>query len=164
MFTKIRSFLSSLFGRHEEVSTEPIAKLEPLVEPARCPCGNDLVFGYFKIKVRGAEFEMGSDQLCPLCVQKDCEEHGTTCAECGKPILPGELVGMAPMNPPYPFEFTHLSQECSPGLFTVCGRWGKGRLITLHELNPEKFPSGTISPIHAAFSGGGPVFVSSEEI
>jgi hypothetical protein len=160
MFQWLRSFFSARIppAPPDEGPTEP------KIESNRCPCGNKLIFDDFTITVRGVEFMMGSNKLCPACVQKDCEDNGTTCAICGGPIVPGMQVGVAPNSSPHDFSFTHMRQGCSPGVFTICGRWGRGRLITLHELNPEKFPEGTITPAHAALVGRRKISVSSRDI
>lgn len=105
------------------------------------------------IVVRGQKIECGpSAEICPQCTEAWLEKASTTCAKCGGPIVPGAAVGQAWIGAKYPY--THLTFDCCDTGAYYCGVWGSGRLITLHELDPEKYPPGTGSVLsHAAKTG-----------
>lgn len=77
----------------------------------------------------------------------------TYCAACGRPIFPGMPVGQAWEEAQFPY--THLTFECCDAGALYCGRWGEGRLITLHELDPKKYPPDTTSLADHALKTGG---------
>lgn len=79
--------------------------------------------------------------LCTACMQAWLERHSTRCASCGGPICPGMPVGQAWVGAPHPH--THMTFACTESGGLWCGRWGKGRLISLHEIDPGKYAPGT---------------------
>jgi hypothetical protein len=114
-------------------------------------------FGPFKINVHGTECEIRRSPWIFEKTEKYLNEACTVCASCNKPIFPGMPVGKAWIDAPHPF--THLSMDCCDTGSLYCGMWGDGRLITLHELHPEKYPAGISTVMSAAFaSSGKPVY------
>ena len=84
--------------------------------------------------------------------------YATTCASCKQPIYPGTPVGQAWMGAPHPF--THLTFECCESGGLYCGVWGGGRLKTLHEIHPEKYPEGTANVTQHILTSGRTVVVN----
>lgn len=109
----------------------------------------------FKVVVLGVECELEKSPMCPSCTEQYLNKFSTLCASCGRPIFPGTPVGQAWHGAPHPF--THLAFGCCDSGGLYCGQWGEGRLLTLHELNPEKYPAGTSSVVGHAFNTGGMV-------
>jgi len=79
------------------------------------------------------------NRLCAECTEAYIDFYKSTCAECGRPILPSEPVADAWVGAPH--KYTHLSCTTDPDLY--CGLWGKGEFISLHRLEPSHFPPGT---------------------
>ena len=97
------------------------------------------------VTVLGIKCELERSPMCPACTEQYFNKFSILCASCHQPIFPGTPVGVAWVGAPHPF--THLTFDCceSGGLF--CGRWGEGRLLTLHEIDPEHFPADTASAV-----------------
>ena len=118
------------------------------------PCGHDRVGDADRPpKVFGIDVFVRHEKLCSRCLEAYLNTYATRCAACGDPILPGEPVGQAWVGAPHPH--THLTFDCSETGGLYCGRWGQGRLITLHEIAPEKYPEGTTTVMSHAFRSGG---------
>jgi len=112
----------------------------------------------FTMKVKGVEGVLENFTMCPSCAKEYFEKHSTSCASCKDPIVPSEAVGRAPIGAEHPF--THLTFECCPSGGLYCGVWGESRLVTLHELKPDKYPEETCSAIGHALKSGEPVIES----
>lgn len=110
-----------------------------------------------KVTVLGVECEFPRSPMCPSCTGEYLNKFSTLCASCERPILPGTPVGQAWNGAPHPC--THLAFECCDSGGLYCGRWGEGRLITLHELNPDKYPEGTTTVLAHTFNTGGVVII-----
>lgn len=108
-----------------------------------------------KVTVLGVECEFWESPMCPTCTEQYLNKFSTLCASCKRPIFPETPVGQAWHGAPHPF--THLTFRCCDTGALYCGRWDEGRLIMLHELNPEKYPAGTSSVLGRAFKTGGMV-------
>ncbi len=106
----------------------------------------------FKVLVFGAEIMLDKAPMCEACAGEYLNRYATLCGSCEKVIFPGEPVGQAYIGAPYPL--THLTMECCPSGALYCGKWGEGRLITLHELDPEQFPEGAASAMSHVMSTG----------
>ena len=102
-------------------------------------CAHDKTKRNIKVKVLGIECEFEKLPMCPTCTEQYLNKFSTFCASCKWPIFPGRPVGQAWHGAPYPF--THLTFRCCDTGGLYCGQWGEGRLISLHELNPEKYPA-----------------------
>lgn len=121
------------------------------------PCGHDRPKGDATVKVFGREVGITDKvPLCPPCFETWLNKYATRCASCEEPILPGMPVGQGWIGAKHPY--THMNMECcaSGGLF--CGMWGQGKLITLHELDPEKYPPGSGNAMDAVMKSGKPIF------
>lgn len=105
-----------------------------------------------KVTVLGVECEFKGSPMCPPCTEQYLNRFSVLCASCKRPIFPGEPVGQAWHDAPHPF--THLTLGCCDSGGFYCGRWGEGRLLTLHELNPEQYPEGTPSVVAHVFNTG----------
>ncbi len=116
------------------------------------PCGHDRRGEPATVAVRGTVVAARHERLCAACLSAWLERYSTTCASCGGPILPGEPVGQAWVGARHPH--THLTTDCCETGGLYCGRWGQGRLVTLHELEPEAYPAGTPSVVAGIFAGG----------
>lgn len=108
-----------------------------------------------KVTVLGVECEFPRSPMCPSCTGEYLNKFCTLCASCERPIFPGMPVGQAWTGAPHPC--THLGFDCCESGGLYCGRWGEGRLITLHELNPDKYPDGTATVLAHTFNTGGMV-------
>ncbi len=107
-----------------------------------CPHGK--TEGTLEIIILGVKCNLiTGSPMCPVCTEQYLNKFSTLCAACGRPIFPGDPVGLAWDGAPHPF--THLYYHCCDSGGLYCGVWGEGRLITLHELKPEKYPPGTAS-------------------
>ena len=113
------------------------------------------------ISVRGTEVGVlrPGSPICAECMSAWLDRHGTTCATCDGPICPGMPVGQAWNGAPHPH--THMNFECTESGGLWCGRWGKGRLITLHEIDPATYGPGTASAMAHVLKTGKP---SSDDI
>ena len=107
------------------------------------------------VVVLGVECEFEESPMCPVCAEQYLNKFSTLCASCERPIFPGTPVGQAWEGAPHPY--THLRPGCCETGALYCGKWDDGRLITLHELNPEKYPAGTPTVVGHAFNTGGTV-------
>ncbi len=104
----------------------------------------------FKVTVLGVECQLEKSLMCPVCTERYLNEFSTLCASCERPIFPGTPVGKAGWEgATHPF--IHLTKGCCDTMALYCGRWGGGNLITLHELDPEKYLAGTSSVAEHAF-------------
>ncbi len=93
--------------------------------------------------------------LCTACLQAWLERHSTRCASCDGPICPGMPVAQAWIGAPHPY--THMNFICTETAGLWCGRWGRGRLITLHETEPGTYASGTANAMaHELKAAGTP--------
>ena len=113
-------------------------------------CPNSIVKDKFKVMVKGHKIEIEDSLLCFSCAEKHLNKYSTFCASCEKPIIPGTKVAEAWIGAKY--AFTHLTFNCCLAGALYCGEWGEGRIITLHELNPDKYPPGTSSAIAHAIN------------
>mgnify|MGYP001560526627 FL=1 len=118
------------------------------------PCGHEKPSGPSTVEVHGVKIGVEVAEICPACIEKYLNRYSTRCASCNGPILPGMPVGQAWKGAPYPH--THMAFDCTESGGLYCGRWGKGRLITLHELKPDEFPPGTPSVMAHVFKTGKP--------
>jgi hypothetical protein len=129
----------------------------PGAEPdfSEFPCPHERSKRPIMVRVRGCDIACPEPPLCAECLTAYLEKYSQTCASCSGPILPGMPVGQAWGGAKHPF--THLMDGCCESGGLYCGRWGQGRLVTLHELNPEKYPPGTVTVMAHAFKTGGMV-------
>jgi hypothetical protein len=136
---------------------EPPAEKAERFDFSEFPCGHDWVRGEVTVIVRGLEVGL-TDKIpvCPDCFRSWLEKYATGCASCDNPILPGMPVGQGWVGAKHPY--THLTMGCCDSGGLYCGMWGQGRLITLHELDPEKFPKGSSNAMDAVMKSGKPVF------
>jgi hypothetical protein len=116
-------------------------------------CDHKRVRGDFTITVLGVEcrFKKGLP-TCATCSVEYLNKHSTICASCSEPIFPGNAVGVAWRGADHPY--THLTFECCDTGALYCGYWGEGELITLHQLDPKKYPEGTSSVVSHAMNTG----------
>jgi hypothetical protein len=77
---------------------------------------------------------------CSECVSAFLLEHGIACAACKKLLFPGDDVAIAEAGSAVQTAYEHLRLGCCDDVSRYCGVWGKGRLISLHELYPGAFP------------------------
>lgn len=144
--------------RYAAVSREepPIEKPERF-DFGEFPCGHDWPKGDAIVKVYGHEVGV-TDKIpvCPACFEAWLTKYATRCASCEYPILPGMPVGQGWVGAKHPY--THLTMGCCDSGGLYCGMWGQGRLITLHELDPEKFPKGATNAMDAVLKTGKPIF------
>lgn len=106
----------------------------------------------FKVTVQGVKCELSEATLCKACAEPYLNKACTLCASCGRPIFPGEPVGVAWDGATHPY--THLTFKCCASGGLYCGRWGEGRLVSLHDIDPERYPTGTGSIVGMVFSTG----------
>ena len=98
----------------------------------------------FEVTVLGTKCKLEKSLMCPICTERHLNTFSTLCASCERPIFPGTHVGMAVQDgTAYPY--VHLTRKCCGTTALYCGQWGGGNLITLHELDPEKYLVGTPS-------------------
>lgn len=107
-------------------------------------CSHEPHRGYARVNVHGHEVDVrppDGSGICLTCFQKWLDRHATTCAVCGEPILPGSSVAeRSPFDDP---PFVHMRPMCCRYPSKYCGKWGAGRLISLHEMHPDHIPPGT---------------------
>lgn len=105
----------------------------------RLVCNHTPLNEWAIIGIFGQVCEVEKSSMCFSCTEKYFNTFSTICAACGIYITPNSLVAQAWDGSKYPF--THLDSGCCDNLVNLfCGKWGEGRLITLHEINPEDFP------------------------
>jgi hypothetical protein len=108
-----------------------------LGEKRQCGHGRFIKSSVHKVTVLGIECSVASSDCSKLCAEEYLNKFSTLCAECEEPILPGDPVGQAWEDASHPY--THMRCAQSAALF--CGKWGEGRLISLHEMNPARYPA-----------------------
>jgi hypothetical protein len=123
------------------------------------PCGHDKPDGPSIVEVYGVKIAVEAAPVCPDCVEEYLNRYSTRCASCRQPILPGMPVGQAWKGSPFPH--THMTFECTESGGLYCGRWGQGRLVTLHELDPAQFPPGTPNVMTHVYRSGKPTVIKS---
>jgi hypothetical protein len=141
---------------------QPVHQNSQLVSPFKFVCEHGTVKGGFQVVVFGIEFELEESPLCPKCAEEYLNKFSTLCASCGLPIFPGTPVAQAWIDAPHPY--IHLSFSCGYCGGLYCGQWGEGCLITLHELNPKKYPFGTSSVAGYIFNTNGAVGMITENV
>ena len=144
-----RGWLAKQYGYQSTRQDDGASPTEKLV------CAHGKTKHNIKVWVLGVECEFEKSPMCPTCTEQYLNKFSTLCASCKRPIFPGTPVGQAWHGAPHPF--THLTFQCCDTGGLYCGRWGEGHLVSLHELNPEKYPAGTPSVVGHAFSTGGVV-------
>jgi hypothetical protein len=92
------------------------------------------------VKGEKIKYDLGA-KICPRCAEDWLSQASTVCAKCNGIIVPGMPVGQAWIGAKHPY--THFISDCCEVGALYCGLWGAGRLVTLHELNPERYPTGT---------------------
>lgn len=108
------------------------------------------------VAVFGVTCDFVNAPMCAACTEPYLNEMSTRCAVCKKPIFPGSPVGAAWEGAFHPF--THLTFDCCESAGLYCGRWGEGRFISLHELDPEKYPEGTSTVVDHVLKTGEAAF------
>ncbi|HTK04824.1 MAG TPA: hypothetical protein VL500_04520 [Candidatus Eisenbacteria bacterium] len=121
------------------------------------PCGHEKPDGPSIVEVYGVKIAVEAATVCPDCIEEYLNRYSTRCASCRQPILPGMPVGQAWKGSPFPH--THMTMECTESGGLYCGRWGQGRLVTLHELEPDKFPPGTPNVVAHVYKTGKPTSI-----
>jgi hypothetical protein len=144
-----RGWLAKQYGYQSTRQEDDTSQTEKFV------CAHGKTKHNFKVMVLGIECEFKKSPMCPPCTEQYLNKVSTLCASCKRPIFPGTPVGQVWHGAPH--SFTHLTFECCDTGGLYCGQWGEGRLLTLHELNPEKYPAGTSSVIDHAVNTRGMV-------
>lgn len=108
-----------------------------------------------EVTVLGVVCNIPEPPMCASCAERYLNQACTLCASCGNPIFPGNPVGQAWQGAPHPY--THLTFDCCATGALYCGRWGEGKLITLHELEPDKYPDGSSSVMNVVLETGKPI-------
>jgi hypothetical protein len=121
-------------------------------------CTHGAVTTLTTIKVLGHDLEFAEMPMCVACSTDYLNKVSTLCGVCEEPIIPGMRVGIAHDGAKHPY--THLNMGCCVSGALFCGAWGEGRLVSLHELNPEQFPDDTSCVAEHALKTGGPVVVN----
>lgn len=107
-------------------------------------CDHPPESGWVEVTVLGHKMWMDLPSelaVCRGCFEKWLNRHATTCAACGEPILTGRSVAeRSPFDDP---PFVHMRPMCCRYPSKFCGKWGQGRLISLHEMYPDQIPPGT---------------------
>jgi hypothetical protein len=126
------SFLKKIFGKKPTLVVN---------------CAHPKTTQKFDVVIFGKKIEgFKSDHYCPECLQKHLNAVSTVCAKCREPIIPGTRVARAWSGAPYPY--TCLGWDCCESGALYVGIWGEGKLITLHDLDPKKYPiPGEMSPM-----------------
>ncbi len=141
------SFLRRLFRRNKVAETAS-AQTQDLASRLHCEHGPENK--PFELIILGSVQQFYKSPLCIACTRAYMDKYATYCAYCDKPILPGMKVGITGEGDKYPF--AHLN--CCDSLAFFCGEWGEGRLVTLHELAPDKYPEGTGSVLFHTLDTG----------
>lgn len=145
------SFFRRLFGKRREIEEVLSAK----ENASKRACNHGGPRRNLKMTILDVECEIEKSGMCGACTETYLNTVCTLCASCGRPIFPGDPVGQAWVDAPHPH--THLTFDCCDTGGLYCGQWGEGRLITLHELDPKKYPAGASSMMDAAMQTGKPV-------
>jgi len=136
-------WLRRIFGK-----TTPIV---PAAPGGVKECPHEKEPGSFDVVVQGKVVSLSRSPMCKECTQAHLNAMSTTCATCGEPICPGMAVAKSWVGAKHPH--THMYFDCTDSGIMYCGIWGDGRLITLSELEPDKYPAGDISIVDALLSG-----------
>jgi hypothetical protein len=113
-----------------------------LAEPVACP--HEKATKSFEIIVLGSKFSIEPPAPhCPECAEKYLNETSTLCGQCQEPIVPGTPVAQNATDTAKKNPYTHMYRSCCPSGGLFCGLWGNGRLISLHELDPNKYGRAT---------------------
>ena len=109
----------------------------------------------YEVTVLGQPVTVGHPDLCKECIEKSLNVFATRCDCCGEPILPGMPVAVSCQKPEYSkgFPYTCMGWDCCVCGIAYCGVWGMGRLVTLNELNPEKYAPGCSNLASAVING-----------
>ncbi|MFC1638786.1 hypothetical protein ACFL26_00765 [Patescibacteria group bacterium] len=110
-------------------------------------CGHPAYPGTVTCKAFGRSVELEVPptlKLCHDCFVKWLERYGRVCDVCGGIIMPGEEVAQPTVHPGSDC-FVHAHPFCCPNPLLICGRWGMGRLVSLHEIDPKLFEPGTMT-------------------
>jgi hypothetical protein len=145
-------WLKRIFRREQIYSVSPIEEFDE-ASISQPKCDHPKSTAPQEITIHGVTIvcEAGAP-ICPKCAEEWLRKVSNVCAKCGDPILPGTSVARAWEGAKYPY--THLTFDCCEAGVLYCGVWGEGRLITLHELDSEKYPKGTASVMqHVAKTG-----------
>ncbi len=152
LFQTLMEWLRKRGWLAKQYSQQPTSQSDGAGSSEKFVCIHGKTEYNLKVTVLGVECEFEKLPMCPSCTEQYLNKFSTLCASCKRPIFPGTPVGQAWRGAPHPF--THLTFGCCASGALHCGRWDEGRLITLHELNPEKYPAGTLSVVGHAFNTG----------
>jgi len=114
----------------------------------------------FTITVKGCRITLKNAPFCPECSATYLDSVATVCGACKTPILPDMPVALNGCKNQKKHPYTHLNRNCCPSGGLYCGTWGEGELMTLHELDPKKFPAGSASIAHAVVKTGKTIVAS----
>ena len=145
------------YSANDRSEPSPPSALEP--DFSGHPCGHDKPDGPSIVEVMGVKVAIEAAPICPDCIEEYLNRHSTRCASCRQPILPGMPVGQAWDGAPFPH--THMAFDCTESGGLYCGRWGQGKLITLHQLDPAQFPPGTPNLMTHVMRTGKPTIIQS---
>lgn len=105
------------------------------------PCPHPTAPRGYRFTVHGSTVNMTDAIIqCAECLQRLLDATSEQCAECGRPILMSHHVALAWVDAPHPY--THA--QCAPNQMLICGQWGVGVLVRLHELDGD-IPEGTVT-------------------
>lgn len=82
--------------------------------------------------------------LCRDCYAAWLSRYAILCRHCGKIVRPGDPIAQPGIYADRR-RIVHWSPECSLDPARLCGIWGMGRLVSLHEMDPKNFPPGTMT-------------------
>ena len=136
------------FRKRQEEKKPPVKTEYKSESGFHCP--HEPITEPFDIEIIGVLCNFDNSPFCFECTQEYLDKFSTLCGTCRRPIFPHTSVGKS-KDPKFPY--AHLTFECCDSGGDSLGEWSEGKLITLHELHPEKYPPGERSIVEHILGG-----------
>ena len=96
-------------------------------------CGKKVESSPTVTSFRGQETYLFHPVVCVDCLDKTCEQHSATCANCGEIVLPYSQVGVLKDDNGM-YSVVHMTTSCLTVGSAFHGFWGKGQLLDFMEI------------------------------
>ena len=96
-------------------------------------CGNGVESLPTVASFRGQETYLFHPIVCVGCLKRTCEQHSTSCANCGEVVLPYSQVGVLKDGGGI-YSIVHMTISCLTVGSAFHGFWGKGKLLDFMEI------------------------------
>jgi hypothetical protein len=137
-----------IFRKRQEEKKPPVKTEYKSESGFHCP--HEPITEPFDVEVLGVLCSFNDSPFCLECTREYLNKFSTLCGTCRRSIFPHTAVGRS-KNPD--FLYAHLTFGCCDTGGDLIGEWSEGKLITLHELHPEKYPPGEQSIVEQMLGG-----------